>query len=106
MTISKQVLKDNQESGNVSGRNNNNMAISSRLVITEPPKATDSSKSNGDTASEAVVNIEEKITNNNLTSTEEAAVDLHLDDKGLLFLPQSIKVVENYLFISFEFLIF
>ncbi|KAL5104642.1 hypothetical protein TcWFU_003090 [Taenia crassiceps] len=56
------------------------MAISSRLIIAEPPKATDSSKSNGDTAPEVVVSIEDKI-DNNVSSTGEAAVDLHLDDK-------------------------
>ncbi|KAL5971811.1 Zinc finger CCCH domain-containing protein 4 [Taenia solium] len=79
--ISNEVIKDNQESGNISGRNNNNMTISSRLIITEPPKATDSSKNNGDTAPEVAVNNEEKVNINNPTSTGEATVDLHSDDK-------------------------
>lgn len=81
-----QGLKDNQESGNTSGRNNNNVVLSSRLVITEAPKPLDSSNNDVDQCPEVFSNVEDKFDKTVIPPLETTIEDVNPENKGLPFI--------------------
>lgn len=54
-------MKDSEDPVNTSGRNNNNMAAPSRLIITDPPSSFDKAKENSVVESELEMNADEKM---------------------------------------------
>lgn len=69
-----------------SGRNNNSMALSSRLIITDPPTTSECTKNRVGSTMEIDTNVQAKFGENFNGSADNIAVDIPSEDKGLTFL--------------------
>ncbi|VDD80099.1 unnamed protein product [Mesocestoides corti] len=81
-SISEDALKEKPAPENASGRNNNNMAISSRLTITDPPKPSE--KQREVDSGEEVTSGEEKNKGSATAPTEGFESELPTNDSDLM----------------------